>query len=178
MVDQPELSFRYSASRMLRWIGLFALGWAVLLWIAWRSFDPHFYNSESFGARYAWVSALLRDSPVFVRVGIWVLFALASAFGAWVFLRRWVSGAAPLVLSPRGITAFTGAGLERRTVPWDEISQFSAVRSNLIVTGRPIDRGELRKARAAEIVVNTSMIGETCETLQEKICSYRAGLLR
>jgi len=174
MNDTGHITFRFSPQRMTLWAFLFAVLTAGCLWMAWRSFDPHFYDHST--GRYAWAGDLLRDSPVWLRIGVWVACALLFALGGSTFLRRWISGIAPLVLSPQGITGFTGAGLERCTIAWRDVGNISASRSNLIVNGTPVDQGGVRRPKAPTIAVNMAMIGEKFALLMEKIRGYHASL--
>lgn len=171
---RDELHFPFKSIRMSFWILLFlalAVGFATM---AWLSLDAHFYDRSS--GRYAWFGDLMRGFPLSVRVGFWILLAGVTAFGGWIFLRRWLSGLSPLTLSERGVTGFSkGIGLNQTTIPWHEISNISSINSNFTIAGTAVDTGGVRKPKPPTVTVNTSMIGLKPQKLLDRITAYRDG---
>jgi hypothetical protein len=174
MTDQTTLEFRYAPVRMTLWVLFFAAIVVMFGYMAFKSLAPEFYQSQT-GGRYRWVTEMMDGLPIWSRVGIWALLGLICAWAGWLFLRRWLSGMAPLVASQDGLTGFTGmTALRRLTIPWSDLSEVRSAQSNLFFSGKKPERSGLRKPIAPTIAVNLSMIGVKQEALMQKLAAYRA----
>jgi hypothetical protein len=173
MTNPATLEFRYRPVRMAFWVLFFAALVGMFCFVAFKSFNPNFL-ADQHGGRYRWFGEMLSSMPIWLRVGIWALLALICAWAGWLFLRRWLSGTAPLVASAEGVTGFVGmTALRRLSIPWSEISQVQTAQSNLFIRGKAVDRGGIRKSIAPTIAVNLSMIGEKPGSLLQKLEAFR-----
>jgi hypothetical protein len=170
-----SMIFPFRRGRMAIEVGRAAFCALLCLWLAWRSFDPQFYDGR-FGGEFGEIAAWLRTNPIWVRVATWLVVAPFFGFGVVVYVRRWTSGLAPLVLSKQGVTAFAGRGLEQPTIPWSSIRKMHTIHSFLLIKGEPLQRMPQQKGRLRTIIVQPFAIGETVASLQKKIRKYRASL--
>jgi hypothetical protein len=170
------LEFRYKPVKMTLWIMLFAAVIAGFLFMAYASLDPDFYATRE-ASRYRWFGDIMGGLPVWARVSIWLALALMVMAISSIFLRRMLSGQPPLVVSSEGLTGFSGFGVARKTIHWNDISKTQIAQSNLLIHGAPIDTGGVRKPKAPSITVHLGMIGESGESVLRKIEEFRRRLM-